>query len=66
MSPISTRIKRFFYIFKYILITSWTGKMEHINGRVIRDLDHLLKMNDVLKILGVQPLERDLYLTVRR
>lgn len=66
MLPILNKIKKSIYIFKYILITSWTGKFENINGRVIKDLNHLLKMNDALSALGFNPLEKDLYLTVRR
>lgn len=66
MSPILNKIKKSIYIFKYILVTSWTGKLENINGRVIKDLNHLLRLNDVRAALGYEPVEKDLYLTVRR
>ena len=54
------------YIFKYMVVTSWTGKLENVNGRVIRDLNHLLTLNVAMRALGFESSERDLYLTVRR
>lgn len=55
-----------FYIFKYILTTSWTGKLENVNGYVIRELNRLLTVNEARRALGLYPFVKDEYLTVRR
>lgn len=66
MLPSKHAIKRRLYILRYYIHIAWTGKLEHINGRAIRDLNHLLRLNDVRKALGLESLPQDEYLGVRR
>lgn len=54
------------YILTYMAKTSLHEKLEHINGKAIQDLNHLITMNDARKALGLYPLETDEYLGVRR
>ena len=54
------------YIMRYYVRVAWLGKFEHVTGKVIHDLNHLLRMNEVRKALGLDPLPRDEYLEVRR
>lgn len=54
------------YILSYIAKTSMQDKLEHVNGKVIQDLNHLITMNDARRALGLYPLETDEYLEVRR
>lgn len=55
-----------FYIFSYLVTTSFTGRLEHVNKEVLWDLDHLLSLNEARIALGCEPLEEDSYLKVRR